>query len=132
SMQSYWKLRLEIASNQNEVVGQAIITLSTGRTIQFQVTGTSSPATQISALLLQNGSGRLTIRAFGPDMVIESLHGSVTGQDVDFAITSPFSLTINGGGTVQPLTNGQALVVGDDYILTAIPARINLFSSWVV
>ncbi len=132
SLQSYWTLSLELAPNGNERLGRATIILSTGRTIDFQVTGTTFPATQISELLLQNDESKLIIRVFGPDMVVGSLHGSVAGQEVDFAVTSPLTLTINGGGSVQPLTNGQLLVIGNDYTMAATPARYNLFSNWMV
>ena len=43
---------------------------------------------------------------------------------------APLSLFINGGGSVSPLTNGESLVVGQNYNMVAIPAAGFAFSSW--
>lgn len=49
---------------------------------------------------------------------------------VVYVVTSPLTLTVNGGGTVSPNPNGQMLEVGRNYQLTATPAAGQLFSNW--
>ena len=47
-----------------------------------------------------------------------------------YFLASPLALTVDGAGTVRPLTNGQPLVLGKRYTLTAAPRPGNLFSHW--
>ncbi|HWH72052.1 MAG TPA: hypothetical protein VNT26_22005 [Candidatus Sulfotelmatobacter sp.] len=68
-------------------------------------------------------------------MDLQSLHGKVAGQSVNYvapAARHRLALQINGSGSVNPLTDGQALVIGTDYTLQAIPRPANLFSNWIV
>ncbi|HEU0008310.1 MAG TPA: Ig-like domain-containing protein [Verrucomicrobiae bacterium] len=48
-----------------------------------------------------------------------------------YVLNIPFGLTINGGGTVTPLTPGQPLELGKRYTIKATPRLGNLFSNWV-
>ena len=45
-------------------------------------------------------------------------------------VTSPLTVIIDGQGTVTPDLNGQALDVGNTYVLTAIPAIGFTFAGW--
>lgn len=45
-------------------------------------------------------------------------------------LTSPLTLTVNGGGSVSPNLNGQLLEVGRNYLITATPSAGQLFSNW--
>jgi len=43
---------------------------------------------------------------------------------------APLSLFMNGGGSVAPLTNGESLVVGQNYNMVATPDPGFAFTSW--
>ncbi len=45
-------------------------------------------------------------------------------------VPSPFTLFVNGGGSVAPSLSGQMLEVGRNYLLTATPALGQIFSNW--
>ena len=45
-------------------------------------------------------------------------------------LTSPLSLQINGDGTVTPNLNGQSLIVGNSYTMTAKARSGSVFSNW--
>jgi len=45
-------------------------------------------------------------------------------------LTSPLTVNIHGQGTVTPDLNGQALQVGNTYVITATPAAGFAFSGW--
>jgi hypothetical protein len=46
------------------------------------------------------------------------------------AVTSPLTIVIHGQGTVSPDLNGQALLEGNSYTITAVPAAGFAFSGW--
>ena len=54
--------------------------------------------------------------------------GAVRSQAQD--TTAPLYLSINGAGSVSPLTNGEPLVVGQAYNMVAVPGAGFAFSSW--
>ena len=51
-------------------------------------------------------------------------------RSIVFIVTSPLNLSHTGSGSIGGATNGQPLVVGRGYILTARPAAGFLFSNW--
>ena len=57
---------------------------------------------------------------------------SLTNTRTVFCIvTNPLTLTINGGGRVIGVTNGQPMVIGRSRRLTAVPATGYVFSNWL-
>jgi Divergent InlB B-repeat domain len=132
----HWKLALDIVSNGTQPSGTASITLASSNVIQFQITGTNATVTK-SVLTLQKpySINSLTFVVLGPEMSLQSVHGYVASQIIDYVApvaTSFLSLQINGSGRVRSLTNGQALVIGKDYTLNAASRPGNLFSNWIV
>jgi plastocyanin len=49
---------------------------------------------------------------------------------VSGGVTSPLTVQIQGQGTVTPDLNGQELLVGNTYVITALPAVGFVFSGW--
>jgi len=132
----HWHLDLDTASDGTRISGTASIKLASSNVVPFQVSGTKTTVTK-SVMKLQSPSGisSLQIVALGPELALQSMHGTVAGQSVDYdspAATNTLSLRILGQGTVTPLANGQALVIGKDYTLTARSKPGHLFSNWVV
>ncbi len=132
----HWHLDLDAASEGTRISGTASITLATSNTVPFQVSGTKTTVTK-SVMKLKDPSGisSLQIVALGPELALQSMHGTVSGQPVDYdapAATNTLLLEVLGRGTVTRFTNGQALVIGEEYTLTAKPQPGYLFSNWVV
>ncbi len=72
--------------------------------------------------------GTNTIQAYAVDT-----SGNVSATNtVNFVYVFkvPFFLTINGQGTVTPNYRGQQLQVGENYAMTAIPAKGFAFTNW--
>jgi len=59
-------------------------------------------------------------------LVIASIASQAYGQSTN----APLYLSINGDGNVSPLTNGELLVVGQTYSMTATPDAGFAFSGW--
>jgi len=59
-------------------------------------------------------------------LVIPSIASQAYGQSTN----APLYLSINGDGNVSPLTNGELLVVGQTYSMTATPDTGFAFSGW--
>jgi len=72
--------------------------------------------------------GTNTVRAIAYDLN-GNLSASVA-RTFSFVFVSPFTVTINGGGTVTPNYNNQLLELGKSYTITAKPATGNVFSNW--
>jgi hypothetical protein len=125
---------MAVVPNGNEVSGQAQITMASTNVLVFGITGMKSTVTR-SVLTLQAPPNYLNVVALGPELTVQSLHGTVAGQSVDYdapSSASHLTLLINGHGTVSRFTDHQELVVGKDYSLTVTPAAGHLFSNWVV
>jgi len=130
----HWRLALDVVPNGSQLSGQACITLASSNVVQLQVIGTNATVNK-SVMKLQTWPNDLTVVTTGSEMSLQSIHGNVAGQSVDYdspARTSLLSLNVNGSGNVTPLRNGQALALGKDYTLNAAPRPGNLFSNWSV
>jgi hypothetical protein len=132
----HWRLDLDAVLDGTQISGTASVTLAGSNVLQFQVSGTNTTATK-SVMKLQSASSVsfLDVVTLGPEMALQSIHGNVAGQSVDYdapAGTSFLSLQVIGNGTVRSLPNAQALVIGKDYTLVATPQPGNLFSNWIV
>lgn len=55
---------------------------------------------------------------------------TISSQAPAQVTNAPLYLSINGGGNVSPLTNGESLVVGQTYNMVATPDPGFVFSSW--
>ena len=102
-------------------VSEVLVRLNSGA---FQpVTGTSNWSSQLN---LTPGTNVIQVKAL--DL---ARNASPTNTlRVIFVVTSPLTLTVNGGGSVAPNLNGKLLEVGSRYTLTATPTAGNLFSNW--
>ena len=47
-----------------------------------------------------------------------------------YVVTCPINLSVNGRGSIGPLTNGQVLELGKRYTIKATPRPGNVFSNW--
>jgi hypothetical protein len=86
--------------------------------------GTTAWTASISGLLA--GSNTVRVRA-------RDLSGNLSpavARPLTFVVLSPFSLSLNGNGSVSPNRNGQSLEIGRDYAMTATPAHRHLFAGW--
>jgi Divergent InlB B-repeat domain len=63
-------------------------------------------------------------------MLASVLAASIDWQTRAQSTNAPLYLSINGGGNVSPLTNGQLLVVGQSYNMVATPDAGFAFTSW--
>ena len=52
------------------------------------------------------------------------------GRAIFYKVTSPLTLSVEGGGTVSGASSGQLLDIGRHYVLTAKPARGHVFRNW--
>src|SRR5262249_35972931 len=84
-----WQLDLHIVSNANKFSGNASIRFANTNAFNFQLSGSYSPKTQRSRFLLRSAvpgdkTPRLLVAASGPQLIIDSMRGSVAGQSIRF------------------------------------------------
>jgi hypothetical protein len=63
-------------------------------------------------------------------MLVSVVAASIASHARAQTTNAPLYLSINGGGNVSPLTNGESLVVGQAYNMVATPNLGFVFSSW--
>lgn len=129
-----WRVVFDAVWDGDRVVGRAYLTLSTGRVMEFEVTGARSTVTR-TVLNLVSSANWLTLVTTGPEMFVESVEGSVAGQTIHYEAplrVCPLTVTIRGDGRVNAPGRGRPLTVGRDYTLQAVPRPGMLFSNWVV
>jgi hypothetical protein len=85
-MTGAWNLTLNVSTNRTKYSGDAAITLSNGKSFPLLATGTYSPKTDVSRLLLR-GTGTnnaisfsLTAASTNGQVVIQKLNGHALGQ----------------------------------------------------
>jgi hypothetical protein len=118
----------------------------------FYLTGTISnaPSAQITATIFQNGeelylpltatgtktwsiylgslrAGQYTVVAQGVDPAGDS---SVIQENFTVATNGMLRLSVAGGGTAGPYTNGESLMLGTNFTLTATPGVGEAFYNW--
>jgi hypothetical protein len=88
-MDGTWQLDLDLSSTTgNKLTGQAVVTLSTGRTFSYQVSGIQN-VKRGSAILRLKGIGEattssLTLYTQGVDQTLVKLQGRLLGQKLNF------------------------------------------------
>jgi len=70
----------------------------------------------------------------GYSVVVSNSHGSCTSAPAQLLVVAPpanvLLVATNGDGAVTPVLNQQALVLGNTYGLTAMPAPGQIFAGW--
>ena len=87
--------------------------------------GSQSTSLSISSVQT-NDAGNYTV-------ILTNIAGAVTSQVAVLSVTpvyAPIVVQVSGSGTVSPDYNGQLLVIGSSYTMTAIPDVNQAFSSW--
>jgi hypothetical protein len=83
-----WTLDTDIAATRNRLTGTGTITLSNGRELSYQITGSYNAKSQSTKLrLVGNGDAlgtSLSLTTQGPGANLISLKGSVLGQKLTF------------------------------------------------
>ncbi len=75
----------------------------------------------------------VTTQAGSYSVVVSNVAGSVTSATATLTVnpaTAVFTLSVTGNGNVSPNLNGQSLVVGQTYTLTATPDAGHVFAGW--
>jgi hypothetical protein len=90
-------------------------TLTAGRTYYFAVTAFDSTGAESD---------------FSAEVVYTPGSGGGGSGGGGSTTTSPLTITLHGAGSVTPNLNGQSLIVGHSYQLTAIPATGSRFVAW--
>ncbi len=98
---------------------------------QWRCQGTNLPGRTSTTLTLTNIQAT---QAGAYSVVITNATGAITSSPANLVVTAPVSgtltLHVTGQGSVRGATNGQQLVVGRAYQLTALPAADQVFSNW--
>ena len=134
NIDGHWQMDLEMVPDGHQLAGQAFITLSSSNQIQLPIVGTNANANKY-VLNLQSWPNQLQMVMLGQAMTLQSMHGMVAGQIVNFDAppdTGLLTLQINGSGTLKPGLTGQLLTFGKDYTLTAAPLPGSQFTGWQV
>lgn len=119
-------------------------TVAAGQNATFTVTATGAPPLSYQWLFggtaLTGGTGSsLTIsnaqstNAGSYFVVVTNAFGAVTSAPTLLTIsgaTAPLTVQVSGNGTVTPNLNGQLLVLGQSYTITAVPGAGSVFSGW--
>jgi hypothetical protein len=114
--------RVEIQNNGGQIMNAggtatwfSLLTLQPGTNVvrARAVDGTGATGPWVSRVLLQGNTG-----------------GTVPPPPPAPTSTSPLVLSIQGNGQVTPNLHGQALMVGSNYTVTAVPASGSVFSGW--
>jgi len=91
-------------------------TLATGTT-NWNAAVTLAPGTNVISAYAVDTSSNLSL---------------TVSQKMFYAVSAPITLNIVGKGTVSGATNGQLLVIGKSYTLTATPGAGCVLSNWLV
>ena len=90
----------------------------------IQATGT----TQWQSTSIALAPGTVTAKAYAIDK--GGNYSKTNTVHFSNAPTAPLTITVSGNGTISPNLNGQSLVIGRSYALTAKPAKGSIFSYW--
>lgn len=113
----------------------------------FTLAGTAGDNDAVAQVLVQVGDGPFQPAAgttnWSATVRLQSGINAIRAKAIDstgnespvvtrgfLAVASRLALVVEGAGTVRPLTNGQPLVLGRRYTLTATPRPGNLFRHW--
>lgn len=118
----------------------------------FTVTGTASDDIQVAAVYYQifgqgwnlattsngwtNWSGNISLSAIGTNVIqaysvdTNGNSSTIASQNLVYVVTTVATVQTNGNGTISPNYNGQMLVVGNDYSMTATPGPGFAFVNW--
>lgn len=99
--------------------------------VQWQLNGgafsTASGTTNWSASVsLRAGTNVLGVKAINA----AGIESGVLSRVFLFNVSKPLTLTTSGAGTVSGAANGQLLLVGRSYKVTALPGSGQVFSNW--
>ncbi len=110
------------AAGITQIVYQVSNTFSHFVTAPANANGTTSWSANVP---LSAGTNVLRVKALNP-------YGESTETVRSFFLMrpTPLSLLVSGSGRVSPYTNGQPLLVGRGYAVSATPVGTNLFSHW--
>lgn len=106
----------------NFAVSNVVVELNGGPGL---VVATNSGAWITTLTNLPGGTNVIVAKAYDTS-------GNVTEatRRIFHRVRVPFGLTIVGSGSVSGATNGQLLDIGRNYMITAKPAKDNLFAQW--
>ena len=118
----------------------------------FTVTGTASDDIQVAAVYYQifgqgwnlattsngwtNWYGNISLSAIGTNVIqaysvdTSGNSSTIASQNLVYVVTAVATVQTNGNGTISPNYNGQMLVVGNDYSMTATPGPGFAFVNW--
>jgi plastocyanin len=119
-------------------------TVAAGQDVTFTVSATGTPAPsyqwRLQGMDLAGATGSsLMLHSVQPSdagsysVVVSNVAGMVTSSIATLTVSSStavLTVTIAGQGSVEPDYNGQMLVLGANYTMTAVPEAGYVFGSW--